>query len=222
MVPSPIHHVLLTLVCCWVTLNIHWKDWCWSSNNLATWCKVPTYWKRRWCSERLGAGGEGDDRRWDGWMTSLTLWTWVWANWEIVKDREPWHAVVRGIAESDTTEWLNNRCGPRSHLVLPWSCSRRMTSAPGIFPDDLWLLFIHPSTGLAQSMLALYICDATSLSVTWTLKSSSAVTIKYLRMIECWNWCQTHKNLLSLTDRSSHDHDQCRKDWQSPMFVSPS
>ena len=20
-------------------LNIHWKDWCWSSNNLATWCK---------------------------------------------------------------------------------------------------------------------------------------------------------------------------------------
>ena len=25
-------------------------------------------------------GGEGDDRGWDGWMTSLTQWTWVWAN----------------------------------------------------------------------------------------------------------------------------------------------
>ena len=26
-----------------------------------------------------GAGGEGDDREWDGWMASLTQWTWVWA-----------------------------------------------------------------------------------------------------------------------------------------------
>ena len=27
----------------------------------------------------LGAGG-GDERGWDGWMTSLTWWTWVWVN----------------------------------------------------------------------------------------------------------------------------------------------
>ena len=26
----------------------------------------------------MGAGGEGDDRGWDGWMASLTRWTWVW------------------------------------------------------------------------------------------------------------------------------------------------
>ena len=38
------------------------------------------YWKRPWCWERLKAGGEGDDRGWDGWMASLTQWTWVWAN----------------------------------------------------------------------------------------------------------------------------------------------
>ena len=30
--------------------------------------------------EGLGAGGEGDDRGWDGWMASRTLWTWVWVN----------------------------------------------------------------------------------------------------------------------------------------------
>ena len=30
--------------------------------------------------EGLGAGGEGDDRGWDGWMASLTQWTWVWVN----------------------------------------------------------------------------------------------------------------------------------------------
>ena len=62
-------------------LGVHWKDWCWSwnSNTLVTWCKVLTHWKRPCCWERLKAGGEGDDRGWDGWMTSLTQWTWVWA-----------------------------------------------------------------------------------------------------------------------------------------------
>ena len=33
-----------------------------------------------WCWEGLVAGGEGDDRGWDGWMASLTQWTWVWVN----------------------------------------------------------------------------------------------------------------------------------------------
>ena len=33
-----------------------------------------------WCWEGLGAGGEGDYRRWDGWMASPARWTWVWVN----------------------------------------------------------------------------------------------------------------------------------------------
>ena len=62
--------------------NIHWKDWClsWSSTTLATWCKEPTHWKRPWCCEWLKVGGEGEDRRWDGWMALPTQWTWVWVN----------------------------------------------------------------------------------------------------------------------------------------------
>ena len=62
--------------------SVHWKDWCWSwnSSTLATWCKELTYLKRPWCWERLRAGGEGDDRRWDGWMASPTWWTWVWVD----------------------------------------------------------------------------------------------------------------------------------------------
>ena len=61
-------------------LNIHWKDWCWNwnSSSLTTWCEEPTHWKRLLCWERLKAGGEGDNRGWDGWMTSLTWWTQAW------------------------------------------------------------------------------------------------------------------------------------------------
>ena len=40
-----------------------------------------THWKRPWCWERLKAGGEGDDRGWDGWIASLTRWTRVWASY---------------------------------------------------------------------------------------------------------------------------------------------
>ena len=47
---------------------------------IATSCEELTHWKRLWCWEGLGAGGQGDDRGWDGWMASLTRWTWVWVN----------------------------------------------------------------------------------------------------------------------------------------------
>ena len=66
------------------------------------------HWKRPWCWERLKVGGERNDRGWDGWMASLTQWTWVWVNSGVVDGQggleccSPW-----GHKESDTTEWLN-------------------------------------------------------------------------------------------------------------------
>ena len=50
--------------------------------------------------EGLGAGGKGDDRGWDGWMASPTLWTWVSELRELVMDREAWHAVIHRVAKS--------------------------------------------------------------------------------------------------------------------------
>ena len=38
------------------------------------------HWKRFWCWEGFGAGEEGDDGGWDGWMASPTRWTRVWVN----------------------------------------------------------------------------------------------------------------------------------------------
>ena len=78
MIFKALHLTALNLFC----LNIHWKDWCWSwnSNTLATWCEELTHLKRLWCWERLKAGGEGDNRGCNGWMASLTQWTWVSVN----------------------------------------------------------------------------------------------------------------------------------------------
>ena len=75
---------------------MHWKDWCWSwnFNLLATWYKELTHWKRPWCWERLKAGGEGDNRGWDGWMAS-TQWTWVWAS-----SRSSWWTGRPGVLQS--------------------------------------------------------------------------------------------------------------------------
>ena len=63
-------------------LGVLWKEWCWSwnSNTLTTCCEELTHLKRPWCWERLKAGGEGDNRGWDGGMASPTQWTWVWVN----------------------------------------------------------------------------------------------------------------------------------------------
>ena len=64
------------------TLNILWKDWCWSwsSNTLTTWYEELTHWKRPWCGERLRARRKEGNGGWNDWMTLTTQWTWVWAN----------------------------------------------------------------------------------------------------------------------------------------------
>ena len=78
-----IFHKILYYICQNVKLVITILSgliWSWSSNILATWYEELTHWKRPWCWKRLKAGGEGGDRGWDGWMASLTQWTWVWVN----------------------------------------------------------------------------------------------------------------------------------------------
>ena len=78
-------------------LKIHWKDgcWCWSSTTLATWWEELSHWKRPWCWERLKAGGEGDDREWDGWMASPSKWTRLWAS-----SRSWWWTKKPGMLQS--------------------------------------------------------------------------------------------------------------------------
>ena len=71
-----------------------------------------THWKKLWCWERLKAGGEWDNRRWDGWMASPTWYTWVWAS-----SRSWWWTGKPGILHSMGSQrvghdeqliWLND------------------------------------------------------------------------------------------------------------------
>ena len=97
-----------------ITLNIQWKNWCWSSSTLATRCEESTHWKRLWCCERLRAKGEGGDVRWlDGINNSMELS--LSKLWEIVKDRGTWHAAVHGATMSQT--WLSDWTRADRHVV---------------------------------------------------------------------------------------------------------
>ena len=97
-----------------------WTRWVWitqvhlgndaEAETLANSCKELTHWKRLWCWEGLGAGGEGDNRGWDGWMTSLTRWTLSLSELqELVMDSEAWRGAIHGVAKSQTrlSNWTN-------------------------------------------------------------------------------------------------------------------
>ena len=87
------------------------------TETLATWCEELTHLKRPWCWERLNVRGEGDDRWWDGWMSSLTQWTWVW-----VISRSWWWTGRPGLLQSMRSQ----RVGHDWVTGLNWTESRRI------------------------------------------------------------------------------------------------
>ena len=99
----------------------HWKDWCWSSNTLTSWCEEPTH------LEKTLILGKIEGRRGKGWWRTR----WLDDNTdsvcmslselqEMVKDRETWQAAVHRVTNS-------------------WTRLRDWTTA--ITKEDIWLLF---------------------------------------------------------------------------------
>ena len=115
-----------------LALGFLWREFCWSWNSitLATSWEELTHWKRPWCWEILIAGGEGDDRGWDGWMASLTQWTWVSMNsgswWWTGR---PGVLQSWGRKESDTTERLNRTEDPK---VITFILEKKLWGSLGI------------------------------------------------------------------------------------------
>ena len=68
-----------------------------------------------WCWERLKAGGEGDDRGWDGWMASLIPWTRVWANSRrLSKTGKP------GVLQSMGSQRVGHKWANEHNINLWW------------------------------------------------------------------------------------------------------
>ena len=72
--------------------------------------------------ERLKAGGEGDNRRWDGWMASPTQ--------ELMMNREAWCAAVQGVAKSQTLNWLRRRLRAEELMLFELWYGRRVLRLP--------------------------------------------------------------------------------------------
>ena len=76
---------------------------------------------------KIEAGGAGNDRGWDGWMASLTQWTWVWVNsGRLGRTGKPGMLQPTGIAESDPIVPLNNNSlTPYTEVSSKWRLELR-------------------------------------------------------------------------------------------------
>ena len=100
-----------------------------------------SHWRRPWCWEGLGAGGEGCDRGWDGWLASLTR----WMQFEWTPGVGEGHGGLAccdswGHKELDTTEWLN--WTEQKWIGAQWPVATTDYWAPLVCQALHWLLYM--------------------------------------------------------------------------------
>ena len=98
---------------------------------LVTRYKELTHWKRSWCWERLKAGGEGGDKRWDGWIALPTQWKWVWVN-----SRRWWRTGKSGMLQFMRSQRVRHDWVNEQQINKQCGCSELHNMQLSLFKDD--------------------------------------------------------------------------------------
>ena len=119
------------------------------------------YWKRPWCWKGLGAGGEGDDRGWDGWMASPTRWTWVWVNsrswWWTGRPGMLWFMGSQRVGHDWATELTDCKI---QNILMHLKCVHSHGDTMEIKYFILWLVPEHLSSeSFIHSILYTFLLD---------------------------------------------------------------
>ena len=155
-------------------LGVHWKDWRWSwnSNNLASSHEELNHWKRPWCWEGLGAGGEGDNRGWDSWIASPTRWTRVWVNsrswWWTGRPGVLWFMGWQRVGHNWATElnWTEG-CGENGILVRMSNGRATMENKTEIPYDHQYYSWVYIQKNWKQNLKE--ICTSVLIAALFTL-----------------------------------------------------
>ena len=150
---------------------------------MATWCEELTHLKRPWCWERLRVGEEGEDRGWDGWMASLTQWTWVWV--------------------TSRTWWWTGRPGMLQSMGKSQTHPSNWTEAMG--PDAMilvfWMLSFKPAFSLSSFTFIKKLFSSSSLSALRVVSSACLRLLIFLQAnlipacvpsAQHFSWCTLH------------------------------
>ena len=117
-----------------------------------------THRKRLWCWEGLWAGGKGDDRGWDGWMASLTRWTWVWVN-----SRRRWWTGRPGVLQFMGSQRVRHDWATELNWTkYTFQCYSFKSSLPHLLPHSPKVCSLH---------LCLFCCFAHRIIITIFLNS---------------------------------------------------
>ena len=107
-------------------------------------------------------GGEGDDRGWDGWMASLTQWTWVWVN-----SGSWWWTGSPGVL------WLmgSQRVGHNWATELNWTLAYNIIYECFICATlyTVWLVLCAQSLSPVQLFVAPWTCPGSFVALQATL-----------------------------------------------------
>ena len=113
--------------------------------------KELTHLKRPWCWERLKVVGEGDNRGWDGWMASLTQWTWVWAS-----SRRRWRTRKPGVLQSMGSQRVGHDWATELNYKRLLELISKFLNAAGYTVNILKSIVLLYSTGLIVLKIFIY------------------------------------------------------------------